>query len=672
MQQCSKNLTNDARRRLQVLKALADKGHYFSKFSTGNSITLPTVDDEKLELIRGALLAFHRKHYHPGNICVVVAGPQSLDTLEDWVVSRFSKVEAWSFPKDVEQMTPIEKEIHDAAKDAPNYAFHKPPPPYQPAFRPEIQGGWPILLTTRPLKSYRKLNLMFQLPSDRKNPDQSPIHVLSHLLGHEGPGSAFSILQDYGLISNLVAGPRVSGPDFCLFNVEMNLTKEGEEKWKQVADIVFAHCRLIYNAAMEAKCDNSSELHRIWDEVAALRAIFFDQNSPGGVYDFCPNLVGSILMNGTEKCLSSGSMLNENTSTLPLDQILDFSSRLIITNCILERCSHDAWSEMEKNEESIPHLKRQTEQWYGVDYFLSKIDAKEIELWTGLESKVIDHLDRTLLHLPGPNRYIPRSLELCPDLPEEAKRGPRIEKEIDPPNLVLHNGIGRLWHRLDDRYALPKSSLTFLIRNAAVENIINGGVWEYEVNSSVHSSMLSGMFSEAMAQDTYDADLAGLHWNLAMTSSGIRLSCNGFSDRLSDLALTILREFLTGSFLQEHYFNNAKDRLIRNLSTYFESRRSDSIAVYYRDLVIASNEHGIDKSLEAAKSITLESARQQYKRLVQNAEANVDCLYSGNVSEEKAKDFFSEATRRLEEARDAKGSSPLQDGHPWIPGKYVS
>ena len=297
----SKNLTNDARRRLQILKALADKGHYFSKFSTGNSKTLTTLDEEKLEWIRSALLAFHRKHYRPENIAVVVAGPQSLDALQDWVVSRFSRVEPWSFPKDVEQMTPIEREIHEAAKDAPDYSFYKPTPPYMPAFMPTLQGGWPVLLTTNPLKSYRKLNLMFQLPSDRRNPDQSPIHVLSHLLGHEGSGSAFAVLQDYGLISSLVAGPRVSGPDFCLFNVEMNLTKEGEERWKEVADIIFSHCRLIYNASMEAKRGNNSELHRIWGEVAALRAIFFDQNSPGGVYEFATNLVGSILMNGTKK-----------------------------------------------------------------------------------------------------------------------------------------------------------------------------------------------------------------------------------------------------------------------------------------------------------------------------------------------------------------------------------
>ena len=82
---------------------------------------------------------------------------------------------------------------------------------------------------------------------------------------------------------------------------------------------------------------------------------------------------------------------------------------------------------------------------------------------------------------------MPRTLELCSDLPDEAKVGPRIDKDIDPPELLLdtcrpqgeeekraRSIKGRLWHRLDDRYALPKSSLTLLFRNASVQYVNNG------------------------------------------------------------------------------------------------------------------------------------------------------------------------------------------------------
>ena len=77
----SKNLTADGRRRLQILKDIADPQHYYSKFSTGNAETLPTDNPEKLKMVREALLAFHRRHYRPERMTVVIAGPQSLNIL---------------------------------------------------------------------------------------------------------------------------------------------------------------------------------------------------------------------------------------------------------------------------------------------------------------------------------------------------------------------------------------------------------------------------------------------------------------------------------------------------------------------------------------------------------------------------------------------------------------
>ena len=91
----SKNLTADGRRRLQILKTLVAKDHYYSKFSTGNAKTLPT--SSRLEYVREALLAFHRLHYRPDNLTVVVGGPQSLDVLQEWIMP-LSKMPLPTFP----------------------------------------------------------------------------------------------------------------------------------------------------------------------------------------------------------------------------------------------------------------------------------------------------------------------------------------------------------------------------------------------------------------------------------------------------------------------------------------------------------------------------------------------------------------------------------------------
>jgi insulysin len=663
----SKNLTADVRRRLQILKSLADPDHYYAKFSTGNSNTLATETPEQLAHLREALLAFHSKHYRPEQLTVVVAGPQSLEELEAWVVPRFALMKARSF----EGITEAERLVEDGAADAPTFSHDEIikseqtevvfRSPFQPAFQ---NGVWPVLLTTKPVRSMRRLVLMFPLPPTHLHPDQSPAAVLSHLLGHEGPHSPFAVLQNAGLLSSLSAGPRSTGPDFTLFQVDMGLTQAGEGQWKQVVDVVLQHCKLIAAAAVDGKGTN--DLQRIWSESATMRRMFFHQNSPGSVYDLAPNLAASIVKNGTEMGLCAGSMLEETADTFPLEQVADFASRLVLTNCIMERSSQQAWEEMEAMEKSGT-VERRTEKWYSVDYFLSNLPDDDIAKWALAGKDAESFLDaRNELALPRPNLFIPRSLELCPDLPEEARAGPRIEKEIDPPHLLVDDEkVGRLWHRLDDRYALPKSVVTILIRNAAVNNVKINGVWTPDSEASIHATMLSGIFAEALAQETYDADSAGLHWRLSMTSSGIYISCSGFSDRLPDLALKIVQEFFKGDFMTESFFCSTKDRALRSLRTYFESRRADSHAMYYRDFLLAASDSGVDQSLKDAEAATLESTKRYHRQVLENEESFVECLFSGNVSKEQAQSFFASASDIVTKASSSGKSATTTSM--WIP-----
>mmetsp|Transcript_39917 Transcript_39917/g.120179 ORF Transcript_39917/g.120179 Transcript_39917/m.120179 type:complete len:1210 (-) Transcript_39917:47-3676(-) len=714
----SKNLTADSRRRLQILKALADPEHHWSKFSTGNALTLPaalkasdeegeeTQLSEEAKKVREALLAFHRRHYRPSNMTVVIVGPQPLDTLQEWVVPRFAGIiDRWSKKDD---QTEIDRLIDAGANDAPANGFDHPAPPYNPAFDPKMQGGkWPVLLTTLPLRSMRKLVLMFPLPSVQKVPDRSPVSIISHLLGHEGPGSSFAVLQDAGLLNSLSAGSRISAPDQCLLQIDIGLTEQGEAQWKEVVAVLFEHCRLIASTAAAAKesadkesCPYYKSLAVIWKEVCQLNSMNFHQTSPGQAYDFAPRLAQSVVTHGVEKCISAGSMLDEGLETFPLEDLSECSSQLIPTNCIIERCSQGAWDSQKQSEEmksestnDWENFGLMEEKWYGVEYYLSDICAADVGRWehnrefeeesAGVDPVNDEHASIGSVHLPRPNRYIPRSLELCPDLPEEAKAEPRIEKQIDPPKLILDDKVcGRLWHKLDARYALPKSSLILLLRNPAVENVQRPGAasFEYDIDTNMRSLLLTGMFSDALAQDTYDADLAGLYWSLSKSPSGITLSCSGYSDRLPDLAQKLLRDFLIptssdgDTFMKESHFSAVKDRTLRSLKSYFQSRRADSHAMYYRDLFMSSKGEGIEKSIAAAEAATLDSIIEHHTTILQNS-MGFECLFSGNVSELEARSFFNDACNILRQVTVSAGNGMEQtnaDGVKanWFPGPY--
>ena len=464
----SKNMTNDARRRLQIMKALADPSHHYSKFSTGNASTLPAAELEKesteskgcespdraagkskAEMVRDALLAFHKRHYRPKNMTVAIVGPQDLDALEELVVPRFSGIkDQWALKTD-EEITATEKLIDSAAKDAPDVVFGSPTI-YKPAFRPELQGGqWPILLTNLPLQSVRKLYLFFPLPPTIHLEDRSPYQLISHLLGHEGKGSVFSILQDENLADSLSAGPRLSERDQSLLQISVSLTEKGEAQWENVVKIVFEYCRLLQRTIRSAKgvSDGSQEalqkLETIWSDKCALASLRFHQTSPGQAYAFAPALAASVMKFGSEKCISSGSLLEDPGESLDLNLISDFVELLTPDNCIIERSSQAAWNDIEKqsnNDEGIfefnPMYGRKTEPWYGIQYHLSRIEPSTVSKWTSSS----EYADR--IYFPEQNSYIPRNLELCDDLPPEAKLGPRIGKELEPPALTVNNHHG--------------------------------------------------------------------------------------------------------------------------------------------------------------------------------------------------------------------------------------
>ena len=648
----SKNLVSDLRRRLQIFKDVVrrehatedrDSPHYYQKFSTGNAQTL------EHDNIRELLLAFHRKHYRPERLTVVVAGPQSIDELEQMVVPVFRSMK----PQDWSVTNEIERIIEEAAQEAPPISILESPPSYRPPLQPNEK--WPFLITTKPVRSVRKLVMSFPMPPVYFNPDRSPTSILSHLLGHEGPSSSFAVLQDANLITSLSAGCRVTAPDFTIFQLEVQLTES--EEWRKVVDVIFQHARRLQNASVD-------ELQRMWLEMIEMSRIFFDQTSPGSVYALAPKLAQNIISDGTEMCLAAGSRLKEDKNSFPLEQFREFAALLRPENCIIERCSDSAWNEMEEQENSTG-VERKKEKWYGVDYFQADIVKSDVDRWAGRSDPPF--FPNARLDLPRPNVFIPRNLELSEELLPEFRTGPHIEKKIEPPTLLLDESrAGRLWHRLDDRYALPKAVVTILIRNAAVEHEKNAGVWRADVSREVHSSLLASMFREALAQETYDADISGLSWNLSTSQQGIKLQCNGFSDKLSELVKKLLDDFLAGKFIQERYFQAGKDRLLRNLRLYFSSRRADSLALYYRDFLMCHSDGGIPAAVAATENCTLDSLKYHHQNLLQNEESSIDCLYTGNVSSSEARAVFEHVLLSYDNA--AKLARKEEVPTLWVPG----
>lgn len=66
-----------------------------------------------------------------------------------------------------------------------------------------------------------------------------PPNYVSHLIGHEGPGSILSALKARGWSNNLIAGQRTNIRGFCFFGVSVDLTEEGLNHINDIVKLIF-------------------------------------------------------------------------------------------------------------------------------------------------------------------------------------------------------------------------------------------------------------------------------------------------------------------------------------------------------------------------------------------------------------------------------------------------
>ncbi|CAG9106501.1 unnamed protein product [Plutella xylostella] len=163
-----KNTSSDTWRLDQLNKSSASKEHPYHKFGTGNKDTLDRIPKEKGIDVRAELLKFHGAWYSADIMTLAVCGKESLDELEALVTPLFSAIE--------------EKGV-----TAPTW----PEAPFPPELRKKRAYCMPV-------KDLRSLSIDFPVPDSTAHYKSAPGHYLSHLLGHEGPGSLLAALKARG------------------------------------------------------------------------------------------------------------------------------------------------------------------------------------------------------------------------------------------------------------------------------------------------------------------------------------------------------------------------------------------------------------------------------------------------------------------------------------------
>lgn len=122
---------------------------------------------------------------------------ESLDQLTEWVSEKFSSVTNKNIP-------------------VPSFPGH-----------PLTENEMMKQIFIKSVKKNRTLDVTFPFPDQMPLFESQPAHYISHLTGHEGPGSILSYLKKKHWATYLSSGLCFGGIGFGFFHISIELTEQG-------------------------------------------------------------------------------------------------------------------------------------------------------------------------------------------------------------------------------------------------------------------------------------------------------------------------------------------------------------------------------------------------------------------------------------------------------------
>lgn len=556
-----KNLQSDTWRLHQLSQSLSNPKHPNNHFSTGN---LQTLRDEPLARgvkIRDEFMRFHNEQYSANRMKLVVLGRESLDQLQSWVEELFTHVKNKDLPQNRWDGIPL-----FTSKERGREVFAKP------------------------VMETRSLELLFDYQDEDALYDTQPGHYLSHLIGHEGPGSILSLVKEKGWVNGLSAGGYTVCPGSGIFAVSISLTPEGLTRYKDIAKIVMQYISILHETAPK---------EWIFNELKGMAEVNFrfKQKSPAS---------------STTSRLS-GTM----QEPLPRDRLLSGASvpRKFDSAAIKEALSHLKADNMRLTIVTPDTLtgEVQKEHWYGTEYTNRPIPSDLMEeLRQAQKSSTSQRAPE--LFLPPKNAFIPSRLEVeRKDVKDPAKA----------PKLIRNDPNVRLWFKKDDQFWVPKANMNVTLRNP---------LCGASPQSVVLAAMIGGLVEDALAEYAYNAEIAGLDYGLHGSSMGMHISLNGYNDKMPILLDKVLTTFKNTPFKQDR-FDVLKERMIRHYKNAELSTPYYQIGQYTKWLG-SERAYTQEQLLAELESITMADLQAFHPLLLHKF--HIEALVQGNMYREDA------------------------------------
>ncbi|EQL28384.1 insulysin [Blastomyces dermatitidis ATCC 26199] len=464
-----KNLQNDAWRLMQLNKSLSNPKHPYHHFSTGNLQTLRDGPQSRGVNVRDEFIRFYETNYSANRMKLVVLGRESLDELEGWVTELFADVK--------------NKELSQNRWDDVQ--------PYTPADLQKICFAKPVMDT-------RSLEIFFPYQDEENLYESKPSRYISHLIGHEGPGSILANIKAKGWAYGLSAGAMPICPGSAFFTISVRLTEDGINNYHEVIKTIFQYISILKSRAPE---------EWIFEEMKNLAEVDFKFKQKSPASRFTSTLSSVMQKPFPRDWLLSGPNLMRKFDEQAIRRGLDCFR---IDNFNIELIS-----------QTYPGNWDSKEKWYGTEHKVEKVPGDLLsEIGRILESPSYNPMPE--LHLPHRNEFVPTRFEVeKKEVAEPAKR----------PTLIRNDDRARVWFKKDDTFYVPKASVQIALRNPLA----------YATpGNNVLTRIACALIQDDLQEYSYDAELGGLDYNLTASVSGLEMSVSGYNDKMAVLLEKVL------------------------------------------------------------------------------------------------------------------------------------
>eukprot|EP00163_Fabomonas_tropica_P027319 TRINITY_DN5224_c0_g1_i14.p1 TRINITY_DN5224_c0_g1~~TRINITY_DN5224_c0_g1_i14.p1 ORF type:complete len:886 (+),score=217.98 TRINITY_DN5224_c0_g1_i14:269-2659(+) len=532
-----------------------------------------------LSLSLSFFLSFLSRCLHQNPVCI-----ESCEDLKKWAVEKFSDI--------------ANKSIEVPSWKAPIYG--------------EEQLGKVIKFV--PVKNERSFEIVWPIPAQTPKYLTKPSQFLSHLLGHEGPGSLLSLLKAKGWAEQLCAGSMRRGSNFALFQCEVTLTEEGLKHTDEIGADIYRYLDMLRSN------DYQGVQEWMHDETAAIADSNFRFKDTERPRAYAPHVAQAMQKYPPEHTLGGGSLHYEYNR----QDIIDVLQLLTVDNSLVFIGAPDFGGQLDRKE-----------QWYQTEHSVTPFTPEQRGTWTAPRAD-------SRLALPEPNPFIATDFTVHP-VSENAPVHPLLIRKDDKVYL---------WFKQDNVFRKPKASVKFKLESPVVYS---------SPLTTVKSLLFTRLVEDALNEYSYYAELASLRYSISHARTGIRFNIRGYNEKLHVLALKALEQ-LVNFKVDPQRFELIKAEIIREYEN-MKLNQPYQHCIYDQRCAIEAVRWTIPEYLAVVHDITCQDIQDFVPAILETYRA--ECFIHGNFTKDKALEFMELAEGVL------KGRTPKVYERP-VPQRIVN